>query len=221
MPISAKCMYMLLGLETDLFQLRGKEVVIVDSARLESVFCAHISNGALRSVLKRFAQSGTLVLQLRNKVRDCKHRHEKLCVFIEKEGGEVLIRIDRWIQDRLAGHESSLISILANLRSFHGEVRTLLEWAENMESDALTRIWHQAYLSTPNEFEAKLKSHHSSFFEETELTESANFEPAWIIPFDAVNPQAYRSPPTPGRDAQLMAKTYFICYVWENRIISH
>ena len=219
--IIVHCLYMLLGTQTDYFQLQEDLTVTVDRMRVDAIMCAHISNGALVKTLERVAEIGTTASELRRIVRTAQGTHGNDASLLAEQGSRLLQEVAVFVKQNLTPVRKTLIRLLADIKPLYRTMRTFIRFSK--------------VLRAPQEFAAECALRYargttpleSALVRElvtgSELTRNAHpsSEIIFIAPTLLCHPAKRPISPSLAQQPQSKEETYFICYVWENRIVSH
>jgi len=127
-------LYMLLGIETELFTIHSpSNIVTVNSYELSEMQCLHLSQSACRNILKRFAKFGSKVTKLRRMRRKSTTMESEIVMILESfivdHAVPILSRLSETIEYQLYKPDFySLISLIGKLRSHTKEVSDLFDF---------------------------------------------------------------------------------------------
>lgn len=214
--------FMLLGLKTDLFSISAdKSVIVVNSDHLNTRFCPHVSSRAMKNVLKEIAIHGTLITSLRSSIEKTRMLHGERNRILERWGAELMSVIEAWIRDHVAGRwEETLLSFQSQLRTKCKTLTMFSRCVEIVQQDDL-----DAHLDLSNEVFVSESGDRQTLEYLIRLRSCLNgskFSQYDLHEYDLLNPHGRESDEAsePEEAVKEPEKSFYICYVNENRIVS-
>ena len=122
-------LHMMLGVKSDFFHrhlgdMQGP-IITVNSSHLSQVECSHVSPGAVRNILCKFAQIGTAIAKLRYIRDSVRFKHGEASIVASEVSAKYLARADNELQLQLISESTSLLSLLCAIRPLSTMCKTV------------------------------------------------------------------------------------------------
>lgn len=214
--------YMMLGVNSDFFILHSSldnaTIITVHSQYVCGVQCTHLSSGAVKSILSKFAQIGTSFEKLRWIHRNARFDNRSpTAALVEQLISRQKTIIEQFLQEELNGPRTSLLALLCKVKP--------------LSLRAKTASGFTSYLIAPHGQEEP-GNHQSSFvlpvndlereilrdFDELSRTQNDVCSDTW-------SPRIVEEPDEPTLNAKTeshfpKSSSFFIFYIRENRIVA-
>lgn len=225
--IVRNCLHMLLGLKTDVFRTTPEHVVYVNSEFLSACNCPHLSPNAMKTILKEIARIATHVNLLR--VTVTKHRvlHGEAADVIATKGRRLLDVLDVWTRHEIRKRGLTLIELCHHLRTCVRDVRTFLSLVDAFSSAVSFDELRSTHFCLGNVSETNmlLQNNLKCIIRESNVRDDSSL---------LINAEDLLSPSDCEKRLDESAievacklvdeepeKTFFICYIHSNRILSY
>lgn len=220
------CLHMLLGLTTDLFRTTPEHVVYINSEFFNTCKCPHLSPNAMKNIIKEIARVSTHVNILRVTVNKHRLLHGDASDVIARHGRHLLDHIDSWTRMEINKQGLTLIQLCRHLRSNLRDVGAFLSFVDAFESDKSFDDLRSMHFCLGNFSQITLivQNHLKSIIRNSNVNDDATqvIHGEDLLFPSYCNKRIDHSAFDIKRElSDEPEKTFFICYIHSNRILSY
>ena len=132
--ICINTIYMMLGVKTDFFiihnydggQKDSSPTITIHASVINKIECIHLSSGAIKSTLARFAQVGTVFSKLRRLHELARFKQSENAVFQERLALKHCTSIQKILQDELSNCNSTLLALFCKIKPLFLEAKSVI-----------------------------------------------------------------------------------------------
>lgn len=219
--IVKNCLHLLLGLKSEFFKITSDDTFMINSEVLKTLFCPHLSNLVIKNLLKEIATQASVVHAVRLAVLDHRTSIHKTSLVITKWGTDLLDTLHAWVRNHIDKPDISILDVAIYLRRNTKPFRDLLRAKNVAETEDDTQFAEYCgglfVLSEPPTSEVRKLM----LLLRPECTSERLGHDATDLVF---TPEIFTIPATlieESDESGVNSKTFMICYVNENRIVSY